>query len=304
MPPVGNSSTKEGGGVFNSRHTGTQLIAKMYMHNCLIAGNIAANSSSQDNDDRGGGVFNGYENAGGGNEALMELIHCTLVGNYAEYKYGGAVNVVSDSELHFYNSISRDNSDGDGGTSDFAEQLFHEADLNDPPLVDNFVAAGTLPGIYDPPPTWTASDPVFTEDGSSTVTWTWSAYDPDTGETTFSTNDPGSAAVGMLFQPDGPETPMLIITYVGNSSFMCLGWREDTTTTVNITGNLYDLHVDSSGSAYDFGASGYIPADECDLNDNNNTSEAVPYDIEPTNARNQGSGPLPDAGAYEIVYNP
>ncbi len=310
---TGNSSTKEGGGVFNSRHTGTNLPAKLYMHNCLVAGNLATNSNSEDDDDRGGGVFNGFEGNSNGVEATMEMRHCTLMGNYAEATYGGALNVVSNSTMKFYNSISRDNTSEDIADA-FKNQLYHVAGYTAgmDPDANNFVADGTLPAIYEPsndPPTWTAGDPVFTEDGSSTVTWTWSTYDPDTGETTFSTSDPGSAAVGMLFQPDGPETPMLIITYVGNSSFICLGWREDTTTTVNITGNLYDLHIDDSGVADDFGDAAYIDSltnggsgDVCDLDGNGETDEPLPYDLDVPNARNQGTDPLPDAGAYEIVY--
>jgi hypothetical protein len=296
---AGNSSTGEGGGVFNSRHTsGTTAI--IGLHNCILAGNVADGAGT----DQGGAIFTGFD----AHDAYAELVHCTLVGNYAGDKYGGAVNAAghSDSHLITHNCITWGNSDADGGTGSVDEQLFYTSNTLHVDDVDNNVidtlddTRFTLDDEVN-----TDDDPVFTEDGSSTVTWTWSTYDPDTGETTFSTSDSGSAAVGMLFQPDGPETPMLIITYVGNSSFMCLGWRADTTTTVNITGKLYDLHIDSSGGADDWGDAAYIgprpngSGDVCDLDDNP-TTNTLPYDLDTDtpNARNQNGAP--DSGAYEI----
>ncbi len=287
---TGNESTQEGGGVFNSRHTSGQK-AVMHMHNCLIGGNVAGTD--------GGGVFNGLTNNDPNtNEAEMEMVHCTLVGNYADGSYGGALNVASDSALRFYNSITRDNT-SDGIADVFKNQIYHVAGYQDSPHdADNFVADGTLPSIYEPsmnPPTWTAGDPVFTEDGSSTVTWTACVYDPDTGETTFTTSNPGSAAAGMLFQPDGPETPMLIISSVGSTSIVCLGWRTDAMS-VNITGNLYDLHIDDSGSAWDFGHTDYVPFDFCELDGITTPPNDLPWDLdEDTREVND-----PDCGVYEI----
>ncbi len=302
---TGNSSTKEGGGVFNSRHSGMNLKAELYMHNCLIAGNIADDGAAN-GDDLGGGVFGGLYNTNAV-EALTVLAHCTLLGNHAGQGYGGAVNYGAQDKsfMQFQNCITWGNTDDNGSTDAIAAQLFYAAntlvaDDVDNNIIDNLGSDGRFYTSGNPEEN-KDDDPVFSEDGSSTVTWTWSTYDPDTGETTFSTNDPGSAAVGMLFQPDGPETPMLIITYVGNSSFMCLGWREDTTTTVNITGNLYDLHIDSTGGAYDWGGTDHIPPDVCDL-DNDPGTGTLPYDLEPPNERNQGVDPLPDAGVYEIPY--
>ena len=80
---AGNTSTTQGGGVFNSMHTPDTGTPELYMHNCLIAGNVADGSG---NDDIGGGVFNGL----GSDPAIMELVHCTIVGNDAGYMYGGA----------------------------------------------------------------------------------------------------------------------------------------------------------------------------------------------------------------------
>jgi hypothetical protein len=296
---LGNHSDQEGGAVFNSKHT-SRSTAELYMHNCIIAGNVADGAGT----DQGGAIFTGFD----AHDAYAELVHCTLVGNYAGDKYGGAVNAAghSDSHLITHNCITWGNSDADGGTGSVDEQLFYTSNTLHVDDVDNNVidtlddTRFTLDDEVN-----TDDDPVFTEDGSSTVTWTWSTYDPDTGETTFSTSDSGSAAVGMLFQPDGPETPMLIITYVGNSSFMCLGWRADTTTTVNITGKLYDLHIDSSGGADDWGDAAYIgprpngSGDVCDLDDNP-TTNTLPYDLDTDtpNARNQNGAP--DSGAYEI----
>ncbi len=286
---TGNTSAIEGGGVFNSKHTsGTS--ATLNMHNCLIAGNVAGTD--------GGGVYNGLS----GDNASMELIQCTLVGNYAEDEYGGAVSVSGEGGCRMYvkNTITRGNDSYSIGDA-FKNQMYHVGNYeDDPPDADNFVADGTLPAIYEPsmnPPTWTASDPVFTEDGSSTVVWTYSTYDPDTGETTFSTSDPGVAAPGMLFQPDGVDTPMLIISTVGNSSFVCTGWRADTITTVSITGKLYDLHIDSSGSAYNFGGD-YLPEDVCDVDGDMDTGEDLPLDLF-GNSREQSTAP--DAGVHEVT---
>ncbi len=109
---AGNSSTKQGGGVFNSKHTVNTDAGEIYMHNCLIVGNEADGAGT---DDIGGGVFNGL----GSDPAIMELIQCTLVGNHAGYRYGGAVNnsTVGGSKLHVRNSIVRGNTDADVHTA-------------------------------------------------------------------------------------------------------------------------------------------------------------------------------------------
>ena len=83
---AGNSATVQGGGVFNTRHIPTGAAAELYMHNCLIAGNVASVGT-------GGGVFNGLYL----DPAVMELIQCTLLGNHAGDKYGGAVNESGDT---------------------------------------------------------------------------------------------------------------------------------------------------------------------------------------------------------------
>jgi hypothetical protein len=235
----------------------------------------------------------------------MEMVHCTLVGNYAGASYGGAVNVVSNSTLRFYNSISRDNTDADGGTGDFAENLFHEAGYEDSPHdADNFVADGTLPSIYNPgsPPTWTASDPVFVEDGTTTLDWNSASYVD--GVTTFVMDeDPGSAEVGMLFKPYPGDAFMLLIKEVdtGNDLLHCWGVLQGSyDPQTPISGALYDLHIDDSGSAEDFGALGYVPDDFCDLDDDGFTDDELPYDLDADLEHERVSNIVPDAGCYEI----
>jgi hypothetical protein len=299
---AGNESTEEGGGIFNSRHTGGGLPAEINLHNCLIAGNIADGTGSAD---RGGGVFNGFENSTPLEpEATMEMVHCTLLGNYAGASYGGAVNVVSNSTMRFYNSISRDNADADGGTGDFAENLFHEAGYEDSPHdADAFVAEGTLPSIYNPssPPTWTANDPAFIDNGSGSISWTAASYDPDTGLTTFTTTNTSGAAVNELFKPSTSNVRMLVIeSVVANTSVTCWGYWANGSGTAK----LFDLQIQDSGSAYEFADAAYIASltsggcgDRCDLNGNSQEDEALPYDLF-GNGRNLNSAP--DAGIHEV----
>jgi hypothetical protein len=306
LPALGTRrhyTTSAPAGVFNSRHT-SGTTAVIGLHNCIIAGNVADGAGDRD---MGGGVFNGL-NDGTFNDdiATLELIHCTLLGNYAGYKYGGAVSE-SGSEfcrMYFYNSISRDN-DSASEADTFKNQLYHVGNyVDDPHDADAFVAAGSLPSIYNPgsPPTWTASDPVFVEAGTTTLDWNSASYVD--GVTTFVMDeDPGSAEVGMLFKPYPGDAFMLLIKEVdtGNDLLHCWGVLQGSyDPQTPISGALYDLHIDDSGSAEDFGALGYVPDDFCDLDDDGFTDDELPYDLDADLEHERVSNSVPDAGCYEI----
>ncbi len=290
---AGNSSFEQGGGIFNSRHTGSADVpAELYLHNCLIAGNMA--SSATTSLDIGGGVFNGL----GSDEAAMEMVHCTVFGNFAGQSYGGVVSVSDDPacRLYFYNSISRDNADGDGNTDAFEEDLLHVANYVDGD-VSNFVAEGSLPAIYDDNPTWTASDPVFNDDGSS-QTWTGSAaYDGDTGQTEFTFSTCPSIGPGDLFRPSASDYRMLLVVSHDESGPNCIVTCWGYWSGSGTTGTGFDLHIGTSGSAYNFGGD-YLPEDKCDVDGNMNTGEDLPIDLY-GNSREQSTAP--DAGVHEAT---
>ena len=76
----------------------------------------------------------------------------------------------------------------------------------------------------------------------------------------------------------------------------------------NETGEVFDPHICECGFAHaaiDFGDADYLDwetgaGDVCDLDGDGEDEEDLPYDLDPPNARNQGTGPAPDAGAYEV----
>jgi hypothetical protein len=86
---------------------------------------------------------------------------------------------------------------------------------------------------------------------------------------------------------------MLVIeSVVANTSVTCWGYWPDGTGTAK----LYDLHIDSSGVADEFGDTNWVPDDFCDIDGLNGTSEPLPWDLgEDTREVND-----PDCGVYEI----
>jgi hypothetical protein len=111
--------------------------------------------------------------------------------------------------------------------------------------------------------------------------------------------DPGSAEVGMLFKPYPGDAFMLLIKEVdtGNDLLHCWGVLQGSyDPQTPISGALYDLHIDDTGSAWDFGDTGYVPLDYCDLNGENGATDKLPFDLDlETREVND-----PDCGAYEI----
>ncbi len=304
---AGNSSTEEGGGIFNSRHTGSADVpAELYLHNCLIAGNMASSATSSL--DIGGGVFNGLS----GDDAEMEMVHCTLVGNYAE-KYGGAANFggSSDSTMLLRNSIVWANTDGDGSTDILDAELYYSANTLDDDHVDHNVIDDldfdsdrfdvSMNEVN------TESDPLFDDDGTS-ETWTGTAdYDATTGQTEFTFSSCPSVSAGGLFRPDASIPLMLLVVSHDESGPNCIVTCWGYWSGSGTTGSGFDLHIDDSGSAWDFADAAYIASitnggcgDVCDLNGVFGIDEPLPYDLdaETPNARNQNNAP--DAGVYEI----
>ncbi len=295
---AGNSSTEEGGAVFNSKHEEElELPAKLYMHNCIIAGNVASGSNDFD---MGGGVFSGLS----GDEAFADLRHCTIAGNYAGYKYGGAVNAGAgdDSDMIARNCIFWENADADGGTDAVAAQLHYThalaADDVDNNIVDNLQSQDGRYNSLGGSEVNKGDDPVFAD---TTTTATWSASTPNAtaGTVTFTVASIAGNAnpSDLFFKPDESPYQLLVKEIVEDTSIVCWGWWP-LLTSQNETGAIIDYHIDSSGGADDYGDTNHVPPDKCDLNGNSNITEALPYDLEPTNARNQSTAP--DCGPYEI----
>ncbi len=289
---TGNTSTQEGGAIFNSRHTGS-AVATLNLHNCLIAGNIADGTGSLD---MGGGVFSGLDE----DDAAMEMVHCTLVGNYAGYRYGGAVNYGGNaaSVMLLRNSIAWGNSDADGGSDDLDAELYYSPDTLDDDHVDHNV----IDDLDDDPDRFevsmnevnTESNPVFFDNGSGSITWTAAAYDYTTGKTTFTTTNTTGAAVNELFKPSTSDAKMLVIaSVVANTSVTCWGYWANGSGTAK----LYDLQIQDGGSAYDFGGD-YVPLDYCDLDNDTEFDDDLPIDLFGNTRVINGT---PDCGVHETT---
>jgi len=258
------------------------------MHNCLIVGNEASNTT---NDlDIGGGVFNGW----GSDPAIMDLINCTLVGNYAGYRYGGAVNASGNSDLLVQNGIVWDNSDE--GSDALDAQLFYAANtLNDDDVDHNLIDdLDIAPTRFEQSGNEVnkEDDPVFV-DGGTDKAWTAVAYDTDTGLTTFTvTSITGNSDPNDLFYQADPaksHLQLLIKVIVANTSIVCYGeWSGSTA-----TGKIFDYHIDTGTGALNYGDSDYYPADVCELDPDTIHNELrVDLDL----VARSGD---PDSGAYE-----
>jgi hypothetical protein len=94
---------------------------------------------------------------------------------------------------------------------------------------------------------------------------------------------------------------MLVIeSVVANTSVTCWGYWANGSGTAK----LFDLQIQDSGSAYEFGDGAYIASledegcgDRCDLNGNDEEDEPLPFDLY-GNGRNLNSAP--DAGVHEV----
>ncbi len=301
---AGNTSTQEGGGVFNSRHTGNGLAAQIFMHNCIIAGNVADGTGTLD---MGGGIFNGLNVQGYTNDiGLAELIHCTVIGNRAGWQYGGVANNSENSDVKLRNTIVWDNVDADTGTDNLSAQVFYAPNslgMDDDDFVDNnvidqlnldddrFDVSGQEVNTH--------LDPVFVDEGATTIEWTAYSYNASNGVTTFTCDDEVQESIeGMLFRPDPNKAIMLLIIAVDetNDLLYCHGKWSGIMPQNPMSGKLFDLHVDGSGSAEDFGDTDHVPLDYCDLNGENGATDKLPFDLGlETREVND-----PDCGVYEI----
>jgi len=85
-----------------------------------------------------------------------------------------------------------------------------------------------------------------------------------------------------------------------NNKISCYGWWPNAHPGFGSTNaTIFDYHIASGSSAVDFGDTGHLPLDVCDLdNDTSNPDQKLPQDLD-GNVREQGNPPTPDSGAYE-----
>ncbi|MCH7870276.1 MAG: hypothetical protein IID33_01115, partial [Planctomycetes bacterium] len=292
---AGNFSEEEGGGTCNAEFvTNTNTETRLDMHNCLLVGNWCKTNTTGDKD-VGGGHFNR-------DDGQSELVNCTLIDNYADFKYGGVANRDTNSVLLLRNSIVYDNTDGHSQTG-VAEEVNYDGDNLHDENVDNnvigevgdeFVVEGGQSEVN------TSNDPGFA-DGLSGLSWSTGIYDPDTGTTAFSGLSGLPAGLGgMLFKPksSGGHEYLLIISNTA-TSIDCWGKTAES----NETGLVFNPFLcvapgcNLVHAAEDFGDSGHLPDDFCDIDDDDNKAEALPWDLY-ENPRNQGNAP--DSGVSEV----
>ena len=290
---AGNFSEEQGGGTGNADDGSAPSDSVLDLHNCLLIGN-ECDTNVTGNLDVGGGHFN----RDGGES---ELAHCTIVGNKAGYQYGGAANV-SGGTLLLRNSITWDNTDVDGGSDDIDAQLFYgsgtlHADDADNNIIDH-LGGDTRFITVGGDEVNSGADPGF-EAGVSSLSWSSPTYDADTGQTTFNglSGLTVNAHVDKLFKPDTGEHPYLLIVSNTATSITCMGKTADS----SATGLIFDPHICECGlsghAAIDFGDSGHLPADVCDIDGVNGRAEALPWDLY-ENDRDQGDAP--DSGVHEV----
>ena len=291
---AGNFSEEQGGGTCNADDGSAPSDSVLDLHNCLLIGNECDTNVVSGILDVGGGHFNR-------NNGLSELAHCTIVGNKAGYRYGGAANRDEFSQLKVRNSIVWNNTDVDGGSDALDAELHYDANN----LNDNDVDANLIHDLDDDSDRFVVvggateknqeADPVFPP--STGVTWTASTFDPDTGTTTFTV----ASIVGisnpndLFFKPDSTVPQLLIKEIVTNTCIVCWGKWENLTGQ-DETGAILNYHITAGTSnAIDYGETVNLPGDVCDL-DNDPNTDVLPKDLD-GNGRDQGVDP--DCGPYE-----
>jgi hypothetical protein len=264
----GNSVLRNGGGMYNYQSSPT-------VTDCTFTGNSAEGKYS-----KGGGMENYYSSP--------TIISCTFTGNSAEGKYsrgGGMCNYKSSATVTGCTFTANSAAGGDG---------MYNYDSN--PIVTNCTfTANYGVGMYNYSSSLTVANCIFWANtvneivnNASTPTISYCDIDGCGGsgagwDTNLGTDRGGNIDADPLFvDADGPD---------------------------NIAGTEDDnLRLSAGSPCIDAGDSNSVPADTTDLDDDGNTTEPIPWDLDGHNRfvddpctpdTGVGTPPIVDMGAYE-----
>jgi len=140
---IGNYALQQSGGIYN--RYGRPIISS-----CLITGNKAVNY--------GGGM---YYNSVPASTTLSQVINCTISGNYAER--GGAIGIISNSQLYLKNSILSGNIGATNGNNLYLDSSGCTMNLDycqyTTGSTDNYIYLGATFTVTN----CTTSDPIFVD---------------------------------------------------------------------------------------------------------------------------------------------
>jgi hypothetical protein len=140
---IGNYALQQSGGIYN--RYGRPIISS-----CLITGNKAVNY--------GGGM---YCNSVPTGATLAQVINCTISGNYAER--GGAIGIISNSQLYLKNSILSGNIGATNGNNLYLDSSGCTMNLDycqyTTGSTDNYIYSGATFTVTN----CTTSDPIFVD---------------------------------------------------------------------------------------------------------------------------------------------
>lgn len=323
---VANDSVSYGGGIELDSECSPTIV------NCLLAGNSALYGAGGGGGD--GGAIDCYGSS-------PTIVNCTIVGNSANILggLGGGVHceaqtspvlipaspmiincLFADNDNH---AIYESNADADPNVSYchfYDNEPNDYGDYYDFDQDETFTGAANLDGIADGFVTNSSDgDPSFAMyDPDRIVSGTWKTfpiYDPVTNRTTiadFAGSFAPGALVGAIINPNTWQKRQVLITantatmieMVGNVVLSLGGYVERFDPYM-----ISDYRLQIVSVCSDAGDSTAVAADSADLDDDSDTTEQVPYDLDglpriiedPWHA-NTGNGPgaMVDIGAYEI----
>jgi parallel beta-helix repeat protein len=292
---AGNANGPEpndrGGGMYNSNGSPT-------VTNCTFSGNTSSNV--------GGGIFD-YNSSptltncifagnstlgwGGGmrnNSSSPTLINCTFIGNSASSNGGGMHNLNSDSPMITNCTFTGNSASGGGGIWD----------NNSSPIVTNCTFSGNSAsssggGMYN----IGNSNPTLT----NCILWDNS----DSGGTDESAQIDGGTPVVNYCCVQGWTGGLGGTGNIGDDPMFVDADGPD-----NIAGTQDDnLRLSADSNCIDAGDNTAVPADTIDLDNDGNTTELIPFDLNRfsrfidscTADTGNGTPPIVDMGAYEFL---
>ena len=273
---VGNLSRLEGGAC--------HLFGNISVDDSIIAGNQTSNHY-------GGGVCH--------NDGTLTVSNSSIVGNVSPF-YGGGIRTYGFA--HVRNSILWGNAD-QTGSSEQAQLGFGAVAPNvGHTLVEAWT--GGLGGIGN-----IGGDPLFV--GGLAGTWTTTGvYDPDVAQTTFRNASAGYQFGGLAGKFLNPNTSQYLQSLiVGNTGTTITVWGNSAS--IGSAGATYksnDYRLSSGSPCIDAGDNSAVSADTFDLDNDGNTTEPIPFDLDgnprfeddpATPDGGAGSPPIVDMGAWE-----
>ncbi|MBU0718193.1 MAG: right-handed parallel beta-helix repeat-containing protein, partial [Planctomycetes bacterium] len=270
----GNSATENGGGMYNYSSSPT-------VTNCAFSGNSA---------NAGGAMHNYFYSS-------PTLTNCMFSGNSAADSGGGMYN---SSGPTVTNCILWNNTDS-GGTDESAQIHGGPVDI-DYSCVQGWL--GGLGGVGNH-----GDEPLFVVGFAGT--WTDDAtYDPETAQTTFvdaSASWIPNRLTDLFLNPDTSQYHQGIIVANTETEIIVLGDCSE----LGVSGATYQVNsyrLSAGSPCIDAGNNTAVPADKLDLDDDGNTTEPIPFDLDgsprfqddlATVDTGNGAPPIVDMGAYE-----